>query len=93
FDAIRDRPKMGMGNSTDGALAVDGDWLYYGSCSAWRRIDLKTNREEALLEDPRQLPNYFNGPTWLVAHSSHYGLVGFCRGQLYKVTVLDAVTP
>ena len=72
--------------SNKGSLARVGDWLYYAG-AYWRRLNLRTGTEELLIDNPRQLPNYGSGNSWLIANSTQYGLVAFCGGTIYRVTL------
>lgn len=86
LEVVRDRPDWHVGNAREGSLARDGDWLYYAG-SKWRRIHLRTGEEHLLVDDPRALPDYGSGRAWRIANSSHYGLVAFCGGTLYRVRI------
>ena len=85
---VRDRPDWHLGNARSGSLARDGDWLYFVG-STWRRIHRRTGAEELLVDDPRTLPIHGDGRAWHIARSSHYGLVAFCEGMLYRVEIDD----
>lgn len=87
--AFRNRPDWHMPGLTDGSLARDGDWLYYAGSAKWRRINLKTLRDEVLIDDSRQLPHPGSGRVWVLAASNHFGLVAFTGGELYRVTVSE----
>jgi hypothetical protein len=75
-----------MGNLRQGSLARDGDWLYFAG-SIWRRLNLRTGAEEALVTNRRDLPGYGSGNGWQVSRSDRYGLVAFSGGTLYRVTI------
>jgi hypothetical protein len=86
LQVVRDRPDWHMGNARGGSLARVGDWLYYAG-DKWRRVNLRTEKEELLVDDPRALPRYGSGLDWQIANSSHYGLVAFCGDTLYRVLI------
>lgn len=83
--AIREPATWHSGNATSGTLARHGDWLYYSGDYVWKRISLKSNADELIVEDPRQLPDYGSGRGWTLMNSAHYGLVAFRAGKLYRV--------
>lgn len=78
---------------TAGSLARAGDWLYHAGDHRWMRHNLETGADETLLDEPRELPNFGSGDPWHLAHSSHYGLVAFHGGILYRVKVDGAAVP
>jgi len=86
LQVVRDRPKWNLSNTDSGNLARDGDWLYYAGAK-WRRINLCTGEENLLVDNLRTLPNYGDGGAWRIANSSHYGLVAFHGGTLYRVRI------
>ena len=86
LQVVRDKPNWHMGGVRTGSFARDGDWLYYAG-SNWRRINLRTNEEELLVDNPRALPDYGRGGAWRIANSSHYGLVAFYEGTLYRLRI------
>ena len=87
FRWVRKRQSWHYGNAREGTLVRVGDWLYYCGAGKWRRIDVKNGREQVLVDDPRALPSYGSGNGWMLANSSHYGLVAFNYGKLYRVTL------
>lgn len=84
FDAVRERSRWHAGNGTTGSLCRDGDWLHYVGYK-WRRINLRTGREELLVDDFQALPHHGSGGAWRIANSAHYGFVAFHDGCLYRV--------
>jgi hypothetical protein len=89
---VRNRSSWHMGNLRQGSLARDGDWLYFAG-SVWRRLNLRTGAEQALVTDRHALPGYGSGNGWQVSRSDLYGLVAFSGGTLYRVTIADGGTP
>jgi hypothetical protein len=88
-DVIADGRYVWVAASYERGLTVldrDGDWLYYAGGN-WRRINLRTGEEELLVDNPRVLPQFGLGGAWHIANSSHYGLVAFYAGTLYRVRI------
>jgi hypothetical protein len=86
FEVVRNRPDWHIGNERAGRLVRDGDWLIYAG-GKWRRLNLRTGEEEVLVDNPRALPHYGRDGAWHIAHSTHYGLVAFYEGSLYRVRI------
>lgn len=84
LDPVREHPEANIANMIYGSLAREGEWLYHAGHSKWRRLNLKTGKEEPLLQYTRNLPNYGIGK-WHLHHSAHYGLVVFNDGSLYRL--------
>ena len=74
-----------------GSLARHGDWLYYTG-KDWRRINLQTGKEELLVDGIDSLPKFARSGAWHIASSSHYGLVAFNKGTLYRIRI-DGTAP
>lgn len=88
FDAIRNPERWHAGNGTTGAMIRDGDWIYYAGYQ-WRRLHVRTGKEEMLVENYKALPYHGSGGAWRLQHSKHYGLVAFFedKGELYRLTI------
>jgi hypothetical protein len=85
FKVVRDGDDAQMGGYfSSGSLACVGDTLYYAA-DRWCRINLTTGEEESL--PAADLPGDGSGYPWRLAYSTHYGLVGFRCGRLYRIKV------
>ncbi len=87
LDPIRVHPESNLANMASGSLVREGEWLYCSGQNKWRRLNLRTGVEDLLLEYTNHLPHYGTSRTWHLYNSTHYGLVAFNEGCLYRVKI------